>query len=65
MRARPDLTTAHWRKSTYSNGEEADCVEVGDGLPGLVPVRDSKTPTGPAVTFGAPAWTAFIDDLAR
>ncbi|WP_197355747.1 DUF397 domain-containing protein [Streptomyces clavuligerus] len=65
MRARPDLTTARWRKSTYSNGEAADCVEVADGLPGLVPVRDSKTPTGPAVTFGAPAWTAFVDDLAR
>ncbi len=51
-----------WRKSSYS-GQGGDCVEVADGAPGLVPVRDSKTPSGPAIAFGADAWSAFIADL--
>lgn len=51
-----------WRKSSYStNG--GDCVEVGQGLPGVVPVRDSKDPHGPALAFGPDAWTAFLADV--
>ncbi len=42
-----DLSTAQWRKSMYSNGQGGDCVEVLDDVPGVVPVRDSKTPSGP------------------
>ncbi|MFJ9249219.1 DUF397 domain-containing protein [Streptomyces sp. NPDC101776] len=52
-----------WRKSTYSNGSGGDCVEVRDDLPGIVPVRDSKAPQGPALLIPAPAWTSFIDAL--
>lgn len=52
-----------WRKSSYSNGDGADCVEVADGLPGLVPVRDSKTPQGPALIFPVEAWSAFVGVL--
>jgi hypothetical protein len=48
-----------WRKSSYSDGGGTNCVEVADGYPELVPVRDSKTPAGPVLVFGAPAWTAF------
>lgn len=81
-----DLSTARWRKSSYSDGDGGNCIEVAhdfpgavqwrkssfsgtnggscievaDGHPGLVPVRDSKNPHGPAVTFHAPAWSAFI-----
>ncbi|MGP4086107.1 DUF397 domain-containing protein [Streptomyces sp. KR55] len=51
---------ARWRKSTYSNGEGGSCVEVADGVPGVVPVRDSKVPHGPVVVIGPAAWTAFI-----
>ncbi|MFB7614598.1 DUF397 domain-containing protein [Kitasatospora sp. NPDC056181] len=54
-----DLQGAKWRKSTYSNGE-GDCIEVADGFHGLMPVRDSKDPHGPALTFTADAWRAFI-----
>lgn len=39
-----DLTNARWRKSSYSNGEGGDCVEVADGVPGVIPVHDSKVP---------------------
>ncbi|MFE6775470.1 DUF397 domain-containing protein [Streptomyces sp. NPDC057702] len=54
-----DLTSAKWFKSSYS-GYQGDCIEVGAGVPHTVPVRDSKNPTGPALTFEPAAWTAFI-----
>ncbi|MFF7632557.1 DUF397 domain-containing protein [Kitasatospora sp. NPDC008050] len=52
-----------WRKSSYSNGQGGDCVEVADGLRASVPVRDSKDPEGPALTFPAGAWSAFVADV--
>ncbi|MFI2611276.1 DUF397 domain-containing protein, partial [Kitasatospora sp. NPDC018623] len=48
MRERPH--GAVWRKSTYSNGD-GDCIEIADGAPGIVPVRDSKDPHGPSLAF--------------
>ncbi|GAA2833526.1 DUF397 domain-containing protein [Kitasatospora sp. CM 4170] len=48
-----------WRKSTYSNGQ-GDCVEVADGYTEIVPVRDSKDPNGPSLTFTTDAWRAFV-----
>ncbi|MFE4018863.1 DUF397 domain-containing protein [Streptomyces sp. NPDC059101] len=56
-----DLSTAKWFKSSYSNGEGGSCVEVRDDLPGLIPVRDSKDPHGPALVFPAGGWSAFVD----
>ncbi|MEV6568869.1 DUF397 domain-containing protein [Streptomyces kronopolitis] len=55
-----DLSTAAWRKSSYSNGDGGDCVEVVDDLPGVVPVRDSKDPHGPALIFPAATWSSFV-----
>lgn len=55
-----DLTAAVWRKSSYSNGDGGNCVEVTDGFPGLVPVRDSKTPEGAALIIPAAAWSRFV-----
>ncbi|MFD9332473.1 DUF397 domain-containing protein [Streptomyces sp. NPDC060065] len=55
-----DLSTAVWRKSTYSGGGGDDCLEVADGHPALVPVRDSKTPLGPKLAFRPEAWSAFV-----
>ncbi|MGX1851435.1 DUF397 domain-containing protein [Streptomyces sp. NBC_01456] len=63
MRAAPDLSTAVWRKSSYSNNDGGVCVEVADHIPGLVPVRDSKNPHGPALLIPDRAWTAFISGL--
>ncbi|RKN35863.1 DUF397 domain-containing protein [Streptomyces hoynatensis] len=51
-----------WRKSSYSNGR-ANCVEVADGVPGVVPVRDSKVPGGPQLAVNAGAWSAFVASL--
>ncbi|MFJ2159590.1 DUF397 domain-containing protein [Streptomyces sp. NPDC087856] len=56
-----DLSSARWRKSSYSNGTGGDCVEVHDDLPGVVPVRDSKVPHGPALLIAAAAWAPFVD----
>ncbi|MFJ8249715.1 DUF397 domain-containing protein [Streptomyces sp. NPDC094466] len=33
---------------------------MADGFPGVVPVRDSKNPHGPALVPADAAWTAFI-----
>ncbi|MBW1603097.1 DUF397 domain-containing protein [Streptomyces sp. JJ66] len=60
-RHRPlDLADARWRVSSYSGGQ-GECVEVADGVPGVVPVRDSKRPDGPVIGFGYEAWSAFLD----
>jgi len=53
-----DLAGAVWRKVSYSNGNGGNCVEVAD-LDGGRAVRDSKNPTGPALTFTATEWAAF------
>ncbi|MEV4438343.1 DUF397 domain-containing protein [Streptomyces sp. NPDC049577] len=63
MSTAPDLSGADWRKSSYSNGDNGSCVEVAQGVPGTVPVRDSKRPDGPALVFPPPAWAAFIRTL--
>jgi Domain of unknown function (DUF397) len=48
-----------WRKSSYSSGQGGNCVEVADLPRGHRAVRDSKNPTGPALTFTVSAWSAF------
>lgn len=55
-----DLSTAQWRRSSYSNGEGGSCVEIADDLPDVVPVRDSKVPTGPVLLVTAGAWDTFV-----
>ncbi|MEU3255440.1 DUF397 domain-containing protein [Streptomyces sp. NPDC006997] len=59
MKPTPDLGTAVWRKSTYSDGGDNNCLEVADGLP-IVPVRDSKAPETGVLVFGADCWRAFV-----
>ena len=49
-----------WRKSSYSNSESASCVEVLDAYASGVPVRDSKTPHGPALVVPTADWSAFV-----
>ncbi|NUQ99637.1 MAG: DUF397 domain-containing protein [Streptomyces sp.] len=57
-----DLSSAVWIKSSYSQGG-SECLEVADGHPTVVPVRDSKNPLGPKLVFRAEAWTAFVEGV--
>ncbi|WP_411137640.1 DUF397 domain-containing protein [Streptomyces sp. C10] len=61
MKTIPDASAlTGWRKSSYSNGEGAECIEVADEFPGAVPVRDSKNPQGPACVFPEAGWSSFV-----
>ncbi|MFI7519850.1 DUF397 domain-containing protein [Micromonospora globbae] len=60
-----DLTGAVWRKSTRSGGNGGNCVEVATNLPGVVAVRDSKDPYGPALAFTPATWAAFVAATKR
>lgn len=58
-RSTPDLRAAAWRKSSYSNTDGGACVEVADGFPGVVPVRDSKDVTRGALAIRPESWAAL------
>lgn len=51
-----------WRKSSYSQGGDANCVELAPGEQGLL-VRDSKAPARGMLTFAdqaASVWLAAV-----
>lgn len=52
-------TLTGWFKSSYSGGGQGECLEVADGYANI-PVRDSKTPSGPALVFSAAGWSSFV-----
>ncbi|MFF3716127.1 DUF397 domain-containing protein [Streptomyces prasinus] len=58
-----DLNAAVWRRSSYSNQDGGECVEVCDAFAAfaaVVPVRDSKFPHGPVLVFPAVGWASFV-----
>ena len=63
MTTAPSLPVTAWRKSSYSADNGGNCIEIGEGITGLTPVRDSKDPEGPALLFGTDAWSAFVADV--
>lgn len=63
MRATTGLSPIQWRKSSYSNVDGGNCVEVADELSGVVPVRDSKNTAGPVLLLPGFAWRRFVDGL--
>jgi hypothetical protein len=58
MTSATDLSGAVWRRSRRSAGD--DYVEVADNLPGIVALRDSRHPDGPALVFNLHEWEAFV-----
>jgi hypothetical protein len=58
-----DLTGANWQKSSFSSANGGACVEVAASGAGVVAVRDSKDPDGPALVFALADWSAFIASL--
>ncbi|MEU2682773.1 DUF397 domain-containing protein [Streptomyces hygroscopicus] len=56
-----------WFKSSYSNNG-GQCIEIAANLVasrGVVPVRDSKDPHGPALLFEPTAWSSFVSAVRR
>jgi hypothetical protein len=61
----PDFSGATWFKSSYSGGNNGQCVEVAD-LRVSVGVRDSKRrAVGPVLVFGPLEWAAFVGGVRR
>ncbi|MGW6721191.1 DUF397 domain-containing protein [Streptomyces sp. NPDC054995] len=57
-----ESTTQQWVKSSYSDNG-GSCVEWAPATAsatGIVPVRDSKNPGGPALAVAAEAFTSFV-----
>jgi hypothetical protein len=50
-----------WRKSSYSDGNGGDCVEVASAS--TVVVRDTVNRDGVTLAFSAEAWAAFTRSL--
>lgn len=63
MQHSPELNCARWRRSSYSNTNGGNCVEISEDFPGTVPVRDSKIPHGPVIVVPAAAWDVFVNSL--
>ncbi|MBE1532460.1 DUF397 domain-containing protein [Actinomadura algeriensis] len=58
----PSFAHVQWRKSTYSLGQNDQCVEVA-AVQGVVGVRDSKDPSGPKVILRSSAFRRLVADV--
>lgn len=59
--------TPRWYKSSYSNNG-GNCLEVATNLVaprGIIPVRDSKNPSGPVLDVPAAAFATFVAGVKR
>ncbi|MGG2459514.1 DUF397 domain-containing protein [Streptomyces sp. RGM 3693] len=65
MSATLNLSHAEWVKSSYSGGNGGQCIEFARTFnqSGLIPVRDSKNPSGPALIFPVSQWSAFVESV--
>lgn len=52
----------NWKKSSWSGGDNGQCVELARPVGRLV-VRDSKNVDGPQLSFRASASAAFLSAL--
>jgi hypothetical protein len=55
------MSTAQWRKSTYSGEEGGNCVELSTLVPGRI--RDSKNPKAPVLSFSRSELAELIEDV--
>ncbi|MEX2985691.1 DUF397 domain-containing protein [Streptomyces sp. C36] len=62
----PDVAPEEaWFKSSYSQENGTNCIEVADltTRAGQVGVRDSKDKSGPALLIPAAAWSSFVTEV--
>jgi hypothetical protein len=64
MNSAQDYPPSAWRKSSYSGSNGGECLEVADGY-ATVPVRDSKSPDGPALIFAPATFTTFVSAVQQ
>jgi hypothetical protein len=55
-----DMSSATWRKSSYSGANGGNCVEIAAAAH-TVAVRDSKDPEGAMLAFELKDWQRFAD----
>jgi hypothetical protein len=55
-----DMSSALWRKSSYSGNNGGACVEAASASAAVL-VRDSKDPHGPVLAFAMRDWQRFAD----
>jgi hypothetical protein len=60
---RTEFAGATWRKSSFSNQPESNCVEIAALAGGRMAVRDSKDRTGPVLVFTPGEWAAFVSGV--
>ncbi|GGK78215.1 hypothetical protein Sme01_23150 [Sphaerisporangium melleum] len=59
-----DLSHATWQKSSYSQGQGNNCIEVAK-VQCHIAVRDSKVPEGTVLIIQRPEWRAFLTQIKR
>ncbi|MEV5547478.1 DUF397 domain-containing protein [Streptomyces sp. NPDC052309] len=63
-----DLHGVRWLRSSHSTGAN-NCVETArppaGPWAGLLAVRDSKDPAGPALLFSPESWASFTAEVHR
>ncbi|MYV51205.1 DUF397 domain-containing protein [Streptomyces sp. SID3212] len=65
MSTTPKLVHTVWVKSSFSGTGGNNCLEWAPSHRDLIPVRDSKNPTGPALLLTPTAWSTFVAFAAR
>lgn len=58
-----ELSPVHWRKSTHSGADEAECVEIAD-LKGYIGIRDNRAPEAGHLTLSRKSFAALLGRLA-
>ena len=58
------MRRAAWRKSSYSQPTQSDCVEVAQ-VGSVNAVRDSKNPDGGVLTLSREVWAAMVSQIKR
>jgi hypothetical protein len=48
-----------WRKSSFSETPDSDCVEIAHDRPHIL-IRDSKNPSGPHLDLPVTRWESFL-----
>ncbi|MGD6750363.1 DUF397 domain-containing protein [Streptomyces sp. BH105] len=62
---RYDLPADRWKKSSYSEGANGQCLETQTTKDGLAAVGDSKDRRKGAITMQPAAWQMFVQSVAK